>query len=71
MAANASNPFIAYTQPHIEEFKIPAASLYKDSLDAFSKSAQKPKQKVFNNITKLLQESYFVGATKYGNNFIS
>ena len=67
---NASNPFLAYTQPKVEEFKMPVADLYKDSLDGFSKSAQKPKQKVFNNITKLLQESYFVGATKFGNNFI-
>ena len=70
MVTNASNPFIAYTQPRIEEFKMPAASLYKDSLDAFSKNAQKPKQKVFNSIQKMLQESYFIGATKFGNNFI-
>ena len=68
---NATNPFLAYTQPRIEEFKMPVADMYKNSLNAFCKSTQKPKQKVFNNITKLLQESYFVGATKYGNNFIS
>ena len=67
---NASNPFLAYTQPKVEEFKLPAADMYRDSLVAFHKNAQKPKQKVFNNITKLLQESYFVGSTKFGNNFI-
>ena len=68
--ANASNPFLAYTQPKREEYKLPVADMYKDSLIAFQKNAQKPKQKVFNNITKLLQESYFVGSTKFGNNFI-
>ncbi len=67
---NASNPFLAYTQPKIEEFKMPVADLYKDSLDAFTKNAQKPKQKAFNSMYKMLQESYFVGATKFGNNFI-
>lgn len=70
MNNNASNPFVAYTQAKIEEFKLPAASMYLDSMRAFAKSNQKPKQKVFNNMSKLLQESFFIGATKYGNNFI-
>lgn len=67
---NASNPFLAYTQPKLDEFKLPAANLYRESVVAFFKTSQKPKQKVFNNMTKLLQESFFVGSTKYGNNFI-
>ena len=70
MNKNASNPFIAYTQAKVEEFKLPAASMYLDSMKAFAKSNQPPKQKVFNNMSKLLQESFFVGSTKFGNNFI-
>lgn len=67
---NASNPFLAYTQAKIDDYQMPAASLYQNSIKAFAKSAQKPKQKVFNNMSKLLQESFFVGSTKFGNNFI-
>ena len=70
MNKNASNPFIAYTQAKVEEFKLPAANMYKDSLKAFVKTSQPPKQKVFNSMSKLLQESFFVGSTKFGNNFI-
>ena len=70
MNKNASNPFLAYTQPKIDNYQMPVASMYKDSLKAFAKSNAKPKQKVFNNMSKLLQESFFIGSTKYGNNFI-
>ena len=70
MNKNASNPFLTYNQAKVDDFQLPAASLYKDSLKAFMKASQKPKQKVFNNMSKLLQESFFVGSTKFGNNFI-
>lgn len=68
---NASNPFLVYNQTKIDEYKLPVASLYKKTIEEFNRTTQKPKQKVFNNLTKLLQESYFVGSTKFGNNFIS
>lgn len=67
---NASNPFLAYSQAKIEDYQMPVASLYQDSVKAFVKAQQKPKQKVFNNMSKMLQESFFIGSTKYGNNFI-
>lgn len=70
MNKNASNPFIAYTQAKIDNYKMPVASMYKDSMKAFKKAGQSPKQKVFNNMSKLLQESFFIGSTKFGNNFI-
>ena len=70
MNKNASNPFLAYAQPQETNFKMPVASMYRDSLKAFAKANEKPKQKVFNNMSKLLQESFFVGSTKFGNNFI-
>lgn len=70
MTANASNPFLTYNQARIDDYQMPVASLYQDSVKAFMKTSQKPKQKVFNNMSKLLQESFFVGSTKYGNNFI-
>ena len=70
MNKNASNPFMAYAQAKVEDFKLPAASMYLESMKALAKSNQAPKQKVFNNMQKLLQESFFVGATKFGNNFI-
>lgn len=70
MNKNASNPFIAYTQAKIDNYKMPVASMYKDSMKAFRKASQAPKQKVFNNMSKLLQESFFIGSTKFGNNFI-
>ncbi|MBQ7449878.1 hypothetical protein IJS77_00545 [bacterium] len=70
MNKNASNPFLTYLQPQETVFKMPVAKMYNDSLKAFAKTNEKPKQKVFNNMSKLLQESFFVGATKFGNNFI-
>ena len=69
MNKNASNPFLTYAQAD-SGYKMPVSDLYQDSLRAFAKNGQKPKQKVFNNLNKLLGESFFIGATKYGNNFI-
>ena len=69
MNKNASNPFLTYSQAN-SGYKMPVSDLYQDSLRAFAKNGQKPKQKVFNNLNKLLGESFFIGATKYGNNFI-
>ena len=69
MNKNASNPFLVYAQAE-SGYKMPVANLYQDSLRAFAKSGQTPTQKVFNNMSKLLQESFFVGSTKFGNNFI-
>lgn len=69
MNKNASNPFLVYSQAD-SGYKVPAMDLYRDSINAFVKTSQKPKQKVFNSMAKLLQESFLIGATKYGNNFI-
>ena len=68
--SNNTNPFLAYAQARLENYKMPVASLYQKSMEDMEKAEQKPKQKVFNSMTSLLKESFFVGSTKYGNNFI-
>lgn len=47
------------------------AQEYSDSKKALDEAAKGNKKKVYNNLTKMLQECYFVGSLKYGNNFIA
>ena len=48
-----------------------AADIYKEVTDKLSRVEAKPKAKAYRNLNSMLQECYFVGATKFGNNFIA
>ena len=45
-------------------------SFYEESKKALQKASEPPKKKIYRDLTKMLQECYFVGSLKYGNNFI-
>lgn len=43
---------------------------YRDTKENLSKGVDCGSKKVYNNMKKMLRESYFVGSLKYGNNFM-
>ena len=47
------------------------AKEYTDSKAALYKASLPPKKKVYKSMNKMLQECFFVGSLKYGNNFIA
>ncbi len=59
--ANTENFFITDT----------IAKEYSQSKAAILLASQPPKKKVYRSMNKMLQECFFVGSLKYGNNFIA
>ena len=47
------------------------ADEYEKAVNGITQACQPPKKKVYNNMMKMLEESYFIGSLKYGNNFIA
>ena len=47
------------------------ANEYEKAVTGILEACQPPKKKVYNNMMKMLEESFFVGSLKYGNNFIA
>ncbi len=58
-----TNTFFKYT--------LNAADVYEESTKSLSATDEKPYQKVYTSLNKMLEECYFVGASKFGNNFIA
>lgn len=44
---------------------------YKNAKQALLLASMPPKKKVYKSMNKMLQECFFVGSLKYGNNFIA
>lgn len=44
---------------------------YKQAKAALLQASMPPKKKVYKSMNKMLQECFFVGSLKYGNNFIA
>lgn len=47
------------------------AKEYREAKAAFLSASKPPKKKVYRSMNKMLQECFFVGSLKYGNNFIA
>ena len=58
-----ANPFINYT--------LAITDSYEDTKIGLQKTTIKPKRRTYNTITSLLEESFFLGATRFGENFIA
>ncbi len=56
------NPFKKYTLAIAED--------YTSTATRIAEAQKKPPRKVYTNMTTLLQECVFLGATRYGTNFI-
>ncbi len=69
MTVTATRPIF---NTNVDNFfiKCAAPSAYQESKARTSEAMTPPKKKVYNNLTKMLQEGYLVGSLKYGNNFI-
>lgn len=44
---------------------------YSVAQEALMQASKPPKKKVYKSMNKMLQECFFVGSLKYGNNFIA
>ncbi len=58
----STNPFKKYTLAIAEDYTNTAARI--------AEAQKKPPKKVYNNMEHLLKECVFLGATRYGTNFI-
>ncbi len=47
------------------------ADQYEKSKQAMAEAERGTKKKIYRDFNKMLQECYFVGSLKYGNNFIA
>ena len=59
----SSNPFLNYTQSITDS--------YQETVLGLIQANEKPKRRTYRSITALLEESFFLGATKFGENFIA
>lgn len=58
-----TNPFTNYT--------LSITDSYQETVLGLMETNNKPKRRSYNSITSLLEESFFLGATKFGENFIA
>lgn len=47
------------------------AQVYEEAAKNLTIETEQPYQKTYNNLTRMLEECYFIGASKFGNNFIA
>lgn len=53
------------------QYTLSIAEVYEKTARALSLEPEKPFQKVYTNLNTMLEECYFVGASKFGHNFIA
>lgn len=60
---NITNPFANYT--------LAIAAQYNETKAGIEEAEKKPPRKVYRSMDSLLEECVFIGATRFGNNFIA
>ncbi len=58
-------------QQNFFRYSLQAVNVYEETAKNLAEEMHRPYQKVYNNLNKMLEECYFVGASKFGNNFIA
>lgn len=58
-----TNPFANYT--------LSIAAQYQDTKTSMQQAEQKPSRKIYTTMDAMLQECVFLGATRFGTNFIA
>ncbi len=58
-----TNPFANYT--------LSIATQYKDTKEGLIEAAKQPPRKRYTSIDTMLEECFFLGATRFGTNFIA
>lgn len=59
----SKNPFANYT--------LSIATQYNETRTAVEKAQEKPKRKVYRTLDSMLEECVFLGATRFGTNYIA
>ena len=59
----STNPFANYT--------LSIATQYQDTKKGIEKAQQKPAGKIYRTMDAMLQECVFLGATRFGTNYIA
>lgn len=59
----STNPFTNYT--------LSITDAYQESVFGLIEAKKQPKRKTYKSITSLLEESFFLGATRFGENIIA
>ncbi|MDD3237005.1 MAG: hypothetical protein PHV37_02780 [Candidatus Gastranaerophilales bacterium] len=59
------------TEQSIFNNSLSAIDVYSETARALEGSQKRPFQKVYNSLNTMLEECYFVGASKFGHNFIA
>ena len=60
---NATNPFANYT--------LAIAAQYNDTNAGIEEAEKKPSRKIYRSLDSMLEECVFLGATRFGTNFIA
>ena len=60
---NATNPFANYT--------LAIAAQYIDTIAGIEEAEKKPSRKFYRSLDSMLEECVFLGATRFGTNFIA
>lgn len=60
---NATNPFSNYT--------LAIASQYRETKAGIEEAEKQPSKKVYRTLDSMLEECVFLGATRFGTNFIA
>lgn len=60
---NATNPFANYT--------LAIATQYNETRQGLEEAEKKPSRKVYRSLDSMLEECVFLGATRFGTNFIA
>lgn len=60
---NATNPFANYT--------LAIATQYNETRLGLEEAEKKPSRKVYRSLDSMLEECVFLGATRFGTNFIA
>ncbi len=53
------------------KYTLQVANVYEETAAKLAEDENRPYQKTYNNLSKMLEECYFVGASKFGHNFIA
>lgn len=59
----STNPFANYT--------LSITTQYNDTKSAVTKAQEQPKRKVYKSLDAMLEECVFLGATRFGTNYIA
>lgn len=68
MNATVTNPFATN---NFKNYTLAIAAQYDSTKAGIEEAEKQPKRKVYRSLNSMLEECVFIGATRFGNNFIA